>query len=93
MWLIGFFNLAALISGLMNLSSEPHFMIAVLVVVPITCFAELILLRIFCEIAVVVLLFPHYFKGSGSAAENNKVTAIEDRNDSDLDVSVHRQLV
>jgi hypothetical protein len=92
MWLIGFFNLTALISGLMHLSSEPHFMIAVLVVVPITCLAEVILLRIFCEIAVVVLLFPYYFKGPGSAG-NNKVTAIEDRNDSDMDVSVHRQLV
>jgi hypothetical protein len=91
MWLIGFLNLAALISGLIHLSTEPHFVIGVLVVVPISCLAEIVLLRIFCEMAVVVLLFPYYFKGPGHTP--NKVTVIEDQTDSDMDVSVHRQLV
>jgi hypothetical protein len=92
MWLIGFLNLAALISGLIHLSTEPHFVIGVLVVIPISCLAEIILLRIFCEIAVVVLLFPYYFKAPGREGPH-KVTVIEDHADSDMDVSVHRQLV
>lgn len=93
MTLIGFFNLAILISGLYHVSTEPHFMIGVLVVVPLSCFAEIILLRIFCEMAVVVLLFPYYFKAPAGSSNPNKVTVIEDINDSDMDVSVHRQLV
>ena len=78
-----------MISGL--ISTEPHIMIAVVIFVPIVGLAELILLRIFCEIAVVMLLFPYYFKSSNQS--NPKVTVIEDPNDSDMDVSLHRQLV
>lgn len=89
MWIIGLINLVILISGL--ISNEPPVMIFVVVFVPIFSFAELILLRIFCELAVVVLLFPYYFKNSNQP--NAKVTVIEDPNDSDMDVSLHRQLV
>lgn len=89
MWILGLINLAVMISGL--ISGEPHIMIGVVVFVPIFSIAELIFLRIFCELAVVILLFPYYFKNSNQ--NNPKVTVIEDPNDSDMDVSLHRQLV
>jgi hypothetical protein len=90
MWVIGIFNLAIFIGGLA--SGNFMAMIASIVLVPIFGVAELIALRIACEIFVVILLFPYYFKNSNKQTHN--VTVIEDpSDDGDMDVSLHRQLV
>mmetsp|Transcript_9405 Transcript_9405/g.14178 ORF Transcript_9405/g.14178 Transcript_9405/m.14178 type:complete len:142 (+) Transcript_9405:156-581(+) len=86
MWVIGLFNLVLLIGGLS--SGQPGAIIAVLVFVPIFSAAELIVLRIICEVSVVLLLLPYYFKKSES--KSSAVAVIGNpNNDGDMDVSLH----
>lgn len=87
MWVIGLFNSAIFISGLA--SGQPTAIIASLVFVPVFALAEVIFLRILCEMAVVVLLMPYYFKPSSTNGQE-VITVIEDPADeSDLDISIH----
>lgn len=92
-WAIGFLNLGFLISGLA--SGHPGWIIAVMVVIPLLALFEVIVLRIFCEVIVVILLLPHMLRKSTvvGGAEYD-VTVIEDpHDDGDMDCSVHRDLI
>jgi hypothetical protein len=87
MWAIGVFNSALFISGLATGKMTP--IIICFVFIPIFTVAEVIVLRILCEIAVVLLLMPYYFKQPTGKGQSN-VTVIEDPNDdADLDISIH----
>lgn len=68
-------------------SGKPGAIIGSILFVPIFAVAELLVLRILCEISVVLLLMPYYFKNQPSS---HSVTVIEDPNDdADLDISIH----
>jgi hypothetical protein len=91
-WAIGFLNLGFLISGLA--SGHPGWIVAVLVVVPLLALFEIVLLRICCEVIVVILLLPHILRKSNFGSSEHDVTVIEDPNDDgDMDCSVHRDLI
>lgn len=91
-WAIGFLNLGFLISGLA--SGRPGWIIAVLIVIPMLFLFELIVLRIWCEVIVVILLLPHILRKHNFGSGEHDVTVIEDINgDGDMDCSVHRDLI
>jgi hypothetical protein len=92
-WVIGFLNFGCLITGLAT--GHPAWMIGVFIVIPLLFIFEILILRIFCEIAVVILLLPHILrKNNFGSGEHGDVTVIEDPNDDgDMDCSVHRDLI
>lgn len=91
-WLIGFFNVGILITGIA--SGHPGWIIGVLVVVPLLFIFEIIVLRIFCEVVVVILLLPHMLKRGRYGGGDHDITVIEDpSDDGDMDCSVHRELI
>ena len=93
MWSIGIFNLVILISGLA--SGQGMVIIGVIIFVPVFSVAELVVLRIICEVCVVIRLLPHYVKGGahGNNPEANveRMDDIESAGDG-LDASVHRNM-
>ncbi len=89
LWVIGILNLAAMISGLA--SANGGVIIAVLIFTPLFCVAEIVMLRIFCEICVVILLLPYYMERSGArSAGSGPVERLDvATDDDDLNVSTH----
>lgn len=92
MWSIGIFNLVVLISGLA--SGQGMVIIAVMIFVPVFSIAELVVLRIICEVCVVILLLPYYVikGGSSGGARADDVEHMDDleAQGDGLDASVHR---
>lgn len=93
MWVIGLMNFTLMIAGLA--SGQPGPIIGALIFVPVFAVAQIIVLRIVCEIAVVLLLMPYYSRGGDGS--KSSVTVIEDSNHHDddeggMDVSVHTHL-
>ena len=92
MWSIGIFNLVVLIGALA--SRQAVYIIGVMIFVPVFSVAELVVLRIICEVCVVILLLPYYvLKGGNRRArredEVEHMDDVESQGDG-LDASVHR---
>ena len=91
-WAIAFINLGILICGLA--SGHPGWMIAALVVIPLVALFQVIVLRVVCEVIVVILLIPHTLRRNNLGSAEHDVTVIEDpSDDGDMDCSVHRDLI
>lgn len=93
MWSIGIINLVVLISGIA--SREGMVIIGVVIFVPIFSIAELVVLRIICEVCVVILLLPYYVAKGDSAGERRRHDEVEVMDDVEsqgdgLDSSVHQ---
>jgi hypothetical protein len=99
-WVIGTMNLVFLISGLASRNTGA--IIGVIVFVPIFSVGELVVLRIICEVCVVILLLPYYIQklhaggGGGSSAGGESSSGsrrLQNYDDEDeIDCSVHSKI-
>jgi len=64
-------------------------MILSVIIIPVVALVELIILRLICELLVVLLLLPFYSRNSGG---NDSIIRVENLDSENMDVSVHSKI-